>query len=353
MHKVFEPTHAVYGLTGVTSIPLDYDGAKIALNTLASRNTSVSRPSLLPSATADSIIVDPQVHDNADSSNPSGQRVQFATTDDIKVLSPTIPQFDTPDMRPPSPASSESSLNSLSDSSASSPVAKVLASRLSFWNRLSKRPAQIASASTDPAELDSLVEESEKEPSVILGNILAATAPPPATTEEKHSELEVKIVRECVREFTKGGMYFAYNFGEIITGFILFFLYAELLIDITRSLQHKQDQRKKSNRQSALFADLTSDNGAPLTGDNVDPLAEPYPTLPLWRRVDRQFWWNEWLSKHFIDAGVCLISFSVLNSLFKSVISCIHTFCQSCKATTRFRLSTSLQTQRCRKKKPM
>lgn len=39
--------------------------------------------------------------------------------------------------------------------------------------------------------------------------------------------------------------------------------------------------------------------------DKVDPLAEPYPMLPLWRRVDRQFWWNEWLSKPFVDAGVC------------------------------------------------
>lgn len=36
----------------------------------------------------------------------------------------------------------------------------------------------------------------------------------------------------------------------------------------------------------------------------IDPLAEPYPTLPLWRRVDRQFWWNEWLSKGFVDAGL-------------------------------------------------
>jgi phosphatidylinositol 4-phosphatase len=39
-------------------------------------------------------------------------------------------------------------------------------------------------------------------------------------------------------------------------------------------------------------------------GDKVDPLAEPNPTLPLWRRVDKQFWWNEWLSKPLIDAGL-------------------------------------------------
>ena len=32
--------------------------------------------------------------------------------------------------------------------------------------------------------------------------------------EEKHSQLDVKIVKECLREFSKGGMYFSYDFGE-------------------------------------------------------------------------------------------------------------------------------------------
>jgi hypothetical protein len=39
-------------------------------------------------------------------------------------------------------------------------------------------------------------------------------------------------------------------------------------------------------------------------GETVNALDEPFPTLPLWRRVDRQFWWNEALSRPFIDAGV-------------------------------------------------
>jgi hypothetical protein len=38
--------------------------------------------------------------------------------------------------------------------------------------------------------------------------------------------------------------------------------------------------------------------------ETVDVFSEPHPTLPLWRRVDRQFWWNEWLSKPLVDAGV-------------------------------------------------
>ena len=47
----------------------------------------------------------------------------------------------------------------------------------------------------------------------------------------------------------------------------------------------------------------TSD--VPKDGDNLSPLAEPNPTLPLWRRVDKQYWWNEWMTKPFLDAGVC------------------------------------------------
>lgn len=63
----------------------------------------------------------------------------------------------------------------------------------------------------------------------------------------------------------------------------------------------------KSKKQHDLLADL--DALPPKTPnvfefDNIDPMAEPYPTLPLWRRVDRQFWWNEWLAKPLVDSGL-------------------------------------------------
>jgi len=77
--------------------------------------------------------------------------------------------------------------------------------------------------------------------------------------------------------------------------------------DITRTLQHKQEQIAKAQKRNALLEELNaSDSSAQprAISENVDVLAEPLPTLPLWRRVDRQFWWNEHLSKPFIDAGV-------------------------------------------------
>jgi hypothetical protein len=74
--------------------------------------------------------------------------------------------------------------------------------------------------------------------------------------------------------------------------------------DITRCLQHKRDEVCKANKHCALLADLKISENAGPSVDGVGPLAEPSPMLPLWRRVDKQFWWNEWLSKLFIDAGV-------------------------------------------------
>lgn len=77
--------------------------------------------------------------------------------------------------------------------------------------------------------------------------------------------------------------------------------------DITRCLQQKRHEVCKASGRSTSLADLKVSKNRPPpepSKDGVDPLAEPSPMLPLWRRVDKQFWWNEWLSKLFIDAGV-------------------------------------------------
>ncbi|KII89160.1 hypothetical protein PLICRDRAFT_40794 [Plicaturopsis crispa FD-325 SS-3] len=293
---LFDTTHAVYLVKGVTAIPLSEDRARIAVNTLGSRNTALARPSLLPSAnTLDSLV------ESSDSGNatPTPRAVKFSAENDVKILTPLATQdsfnLDSASS-PPSPASSGASTPTSEESVNSSPIAKTLANRLSFWSRLSKRTT-VPTTQTGEEEplapdeervsLDSIIRDGKEAPAEVIESILAATAPPPKTAEEQHSELEDKIVRESIREFTKGGMYFAYNF------------------DITRSLQHKQAIIAKSQKQNALLADLDvlEANSSPV-GDKVDVLAEPHPTLPLWRRVDRRFWWNEALSKPFIDAGL-------------------------------------------------
>ena len=93
----------------------------------------------------------------------------------------------------------------------------------------------------------------------------------------------------------------------------------------------------KAKKQSTLLADLDAlDEQLKLSPDDgkVHVLAEPSATLPLWRRVDRQYWWNEWLSKPLLDAGVRPAF--VMNALSWLIArSSIHSFCQSCRATFR------------------
>ncbi|KAJ7632755.1 SacI homology domain-containing protein [Roridomyces roridus] len=282
--NLLNASHAVYAVKAVTAIPLVEHRATIAVNTLASRNTKIARPSLL---------VESKTLDSLDDVR-SSPRVQFADTDEVRLVTPRETSFDNEETAH-SAASSTSDLSSPSDEQpvASSPVARTLASRLSFWSRISKRTSTMSppppESSEEPASLDKMIHQGQKEPAAVLSKIVETLAPAPATAEEQHSELEDKIVKEVVREFTRGGMYFAYTF------------------DITRSLQHKQEQVAKAQRQHTLLADLNALPSSDVAQDpdgKTDPLVEPYPTLPLWRRVDRQFWWNEWMAKPFVDAGV-------------------------------------------------
>ncbi|GBE82128.1 predicted protein [Sparassis crispa] len=303
---LFDVSHAVYSVKGVTAIPLTEDRARAVISALASRNNANPRLSLLPVESVESAPEGPVIEEV--SSEPRTTQVKFASEDEVKLMTPLHTHEFPPQDDDPSPPSPSSSVASLSSSIVSTPssdfslksdtVVKVLTERLSFWSKLAKKPlstrGEVEEEDVDAREeerlsLDAIIKESTEEPEQVLNSILASTAPPPRTTEQRHSELEIKIVRECIREFTRGGMYFAYNF------------------DITRSLQHKHELMARAKKHTSLLAELNAlDESKQISpvGDKVDVLAEPFPTLPLWRRVDRHFWWNEWLSKPFVDAGL-------------------------------------------------
>lgn len=105
--------------------------------------------------------------------------------------------------------------------------------------------------------------------------------------------------------------------------------------DITRSLQHKHELIEKAKSQNALLESLNAlDDSKRLSpvSDTVDVLAEPSAALPLWRRVDRRFWWNEWLSKPLVDQGVirarlsksCCVILTVSGSTASSICLANH-----------------------------
>lgn len=229
---VLDPTYSVYGVKSVAVIPLDESGARTVVNSIFIRNSEVAQglpsptaatpgevyngpPLQIPTASRSNSqdVVTPA---KATSSDPARPKVKFSDSEDVKILSPLAADFQFRSSSPPSPTSSGAS-TPVSESDTTAPVAKALAARLSFWSRLSKRQPSnsVTSAEEEPLResLDERIETGVEEPKAVLQDLLDSTAPAPATVEERHSELDDKIVKECVKEFTKGGMYFAYNFG--------------------------------------------------------------------------------------------------------------------------------------------
>ena len=247
---MIDPRYAVYGVSGVAAIPLVEEHARTTLRTIASRYSTLPRSSLVSGSTLDeaAAVRDFDTISVPDAGGSERLGVVSPSNDDqkhssslrqVQFSSPLYSPFDDPDestqLRVPAPSSPRSSLSDESTHSSehsvsSSPVAKTLASRLSFWSRLSKRTPDPSTSQTEDdsalnPESHSLLEEQvvnkimdqeNDEPATMVNNILAATAPPPASVEEKETELERKIVRECIKEFSKGGMYFAYNFGKSV-----------------------------------------------------------------------------------------------------------------------------------------
>lgn len=213
----------VYVVKDVTAIPLGgFQQAASVTSTIARVNAARARSSLLVPVNS------PRDHSsgNTGSIDDVGSRVKFSDDCEVKVMTPVaVDEFSARyTERPSSPASMASVASSVSSEVSAAPVTKVLVNRLSFWNRLSK--TSDAKTSNDESvvdeedhrPLDSLIHEDMSEPQEVLSRIIEAAAPPPTTIREKYTELEMKILRQTIKEFAKGEMYFAYDFGKVMQG---------------------------------------------------------------------------------------------------------------------------------------
>ena len=216
--SVLDKDRPVYAIKAVHAIPLSEERATVAVNALLARNSYNPRTSLLPS-TNDDVGVD----DSSTQPQSSGRTVKFADGDEVKATQGSMftEVQKTPVHSPSSSSSGRSSPSS--ELSQTGPVERTIAGRLVFWNRFSKRSKPDDFSESYPVEdpdssLDAIMVHGLQEPADVLGDIIAATAPAPTTQEETHNQLEDKIVRETIREFSKGGMYFAYNFGRCSFG---------------------------------------------------------------------------------------------------------------------------------------
>ena len=217
--SVLDKDHPVYAIKTVHAIPLSEERATVVVNALLSRNRNNPRTSLLPSTDDDANAEDSSIQPQS-----SARAVTFADGDEIKVMTPSATEGDSfadlPTNAIHSPSSSSSGRSSpSSELSQTGPVERTIAGRLAFWNRLSKRgkPDDLSDSYPvdDPdSSLNAMMAHGLQGRAGVLEDIIATTAPAPTTQEETHNQLEDKIVRETIREFSKGGMYFAYNFGQ-------------------------------------------------------------------------------------------------------------------------------------------
>jgi phosphatidylinositol 4-phosphatase len=78
------------------------------------------------------------------------------------------------------------------------------------------------------------------------------------------------------------------------------------VLDLSNSLQRKQQQVERLKKQENILADLDvlGDWSKLEPCEDAQPFKEPSPTRPLWQRIDRKFWWNEHLQQPLIESEV-------------------------------------------------
>jgi hypothetical protein len=213
---VLNKSRKIYAVKDVAAVPLSgVQQAESVTNAVARRKATKARRSLVVSPSRE--LSDPEPPHNE-----AGHRVRFADDHQVKVMTPeAVGEFSLVD-RSPSPAASVASsvASSVSSEVSGAPVAKALAKRLSFWSTLSKRDSltledESHSGTEEGAQpLDALIHEGMPEPQQVLSEIIKTAAPSPPTIEDKYSQLEAKILRQTIKEYAKGEMYFTYDFGE-------------------------------------------------------------------------------------------------------------------------------------------
>ncbi|KAG8862018.1 hypothetical protein FRB96_002461 [Tulasnella sp. 330] len=284
--NLYKDSHSVYCVRGAAAIPLANEGqATRAVRAMAAQLRGTAVPVVLSGKPTSDDVVTPAVEATDRTPVIASTHVKFAATEpanddaSIKSYTSSSTTMVPPEPHVESPQHLTSGQNTPVTRSAS-PVSAAVLDKLSFW----KRRRNITTTHVDDVEgstvdnvntvEDDAEDSAEREEA--LDNLLS-DAPAPVTAEDKRTQIEAKIVREVVREFSRGIFFYSYDF------------------DITRSLQHKHELLQNHNRTAALLSDLGAKEDMHKEDGllNVSPLAEPQSNVPLWRRVDRRFWWNE------------------------------------------------------------
>lgn len=211
-----DPRYIVYGVKSLSAVPLvDFASAQTAVNSVLARFKSAAQTRTLALDASD--LLDPA---EGTLQEAARTRVKFSDTNDVKLVTPRATEFS--DTSPPTSGVSSGSSTPVSDSDVVAPLAKVLASRLSFWSRGSRTTLGSTPHDDDEEPLAQKVRDKlplegnndEDEPGEVVKEILDSAASAPSSEGERQRELDGKVLKSIIREFTKGQMYFAYDFGE-------------------------------------------------------------------------------------------------------------------------------------------
>ncbi|CAE6441727.1 unnamed protein product [Rhizoctonia solani] len=312
---LFSPSRPVYTIKSIAAIPLQEDQARTALNGLLARKAPLTpRPLDTPAEDVPDLAPYPQTPEPSQN-NPleSAPRVTFASEPipipNNEINASTTSLTLSSGSLSASTSGTSTPLSSSATLSGPAPVAKTLLNKLSFWST----PAR-ATLDTTPA-LDTTPQEGETDPEQVLHKILASeNTQPPRSAEERNKELTKKVVREVVRQFGSGCMYYALD------------------VDLATSLQDKNEQVTKTQKENTLLDNMaeplnssssinSSANQRPSLSVQTGAFAESHALLPLWLRVpqkSRRFWWNEALAAPFVEAGAHAYIIPILQGHFQS-----------------------------------
>ncbi|KAG8998701.1 hypothetical protein FRB94_005962 [Tulasnella sp. JGI-2019a] len=313
--NLYKDSHSVHCIKGAAAIPLANEGrAAAAVKAMATQSAGKAAPAASTSNSTSDDVLTPANEITDPMAATTSTHVKFASTEPAKDnASFRSYTSSSTTMVSPEPVYGNSQYLTSGQTTpatrSASPVSAAVLDKLSFWKKgkgVFPTPGTKKDSIDSPIADDSShgrdceAEGGEREEA--LDHLLSG-APAPTTAEGKQTQMEAKVVREVSREFSRGIFFYAYDF------------------DITRSLQHKYELLQSYGGNDELLSDAGAKDAKSKDEDDslhISPLAEPQSNLPLWRRVDRRFWWNEHMSKPFMDAGLHSYILPVMQGYFQT-----------------------------------
>lgn len=212
---VLDPSYSIYNVKHVTAIPLVEGPALKAISTINSRFTgkghmkarTLPRPRSSQQVNFDDTNINANRKGVARERHHKSQSV-YLVKDDNPSLSSNSLKASAPSHSPTSSGTSTPT----SDSEPNTPFAKTLIQRLSIWDHLPK--GLVTTEEKDGQVRQGFLKDDEPAENTAAETSATSVVASASTTADRESALDTRIVREIIREFTKGGMYFSYNFGE-------------------------------------------------------------------------------------------------------------------------------------------